>query len=305
MSTETISQTTIRALLATERGLYDVGTGRLVLNDRPVTSVALDGAVVYALVDGVELHRIDGDRVDRIARLTDGAGTAIHVYRGALWIGGTSAGLWRLDGTELTPVDSFLTAPTRPEWSAPWGGPPAVYSFASRGDDLYVSVHVGGIMRTSDQGRTWEATSDLHDDVHQVTAGPNGTLWAATGRRGLASSTDRGRTWSYHRDGLHATYLLTVAATGDQVLVGASSGPRASDGVIYRFDGEAFEPVGRPLPDELHGAVGPRRLAAAGHHAAVATPDGSLYVSTDGGHSWHRHLDDLDRVTEIAVAAPS
>lgn len=301
MSTEAILPTTIEALVATEGGLYHALTGDPVLADRPVTAVALDGAVPYALVDRVELYRIDGDRAEPVARLADGRGSAMHVHRGSVWVGGESVGLWRLNGIELAPVESFLTAPTRSDWSTPWGGPPAVFSFASHRDDLYISVHVGGIMRTSDQGRTWEATIDLHDDVHQVTVGADGTLWAATGYRGLASSTDRGRTWADHSQGLHGTYLLAVAATGDGVLVGASSGPRASDGAVYRFDGTTFERVGDPLPAELHGAVGPRQLAAAGDRAAVVTPDGSLYLSADGGRRWHRRRNDLPRAAEVVI----
>lgn len=301
MSMQTMSPTTVRALVATERGLYDTNTGRTVLADRSVTSVAMDGAVAYALVDEVELYRIDGDGPEPVARLADGQGSALHVHRGSVWVGGHSAGLWRLDARSLVAVESFLNAPTRSAWSTPWGGPPSVFSFASRGDDLFVSVHVGGILRTSDDGRTWRATIDLHDDVHHVAAGPDGTLWAATGRRGLAGSGDRGETWTYHRQGLHSTYLLAVAATNDAVLVGSSSGPRASDGAVYRFDGTTFERVGRPLPAEMHGAVGPRRLTASGNRAAVVTPDGSLFISTDGGKEWHRHGGDLSGAAEVAL----
>ena len=148
------------------------------------------------------------------------------------------------------------------EWHTPWGGPPAVFSMASDGTDLYVSVHVGGILRSADGG-SWVPTIDLHDDVHQVAVGADATVWAATGRRGLAESRDRGRTWQYHTEGLHARYLLTVATVGDGVLVGASSGHAGRDGAIYRFDGRRFERC-RGLPGDLHGAVGPRQLAADG-----------------------------------------
>ena len=47
---------------------------------------------------------------------------------------------------------------------------------ASHGDDLYVSVHVGGVLHSADDdGRTWRATIDLHDDVHQVVVDDAGT----------------------------------------------------------------------------------------------------------------------------------
>jgi photosystem II stability/assembly factor-like uncharacterized protein len=158
---------------------------------------------------------------------------------------------------------------------------------ASHHDDLYVSVHVGGILHTADGGQTWQATIDLHQDVHQVAVDPDtGAVWAATGTSGLAESTDQGRTWAHHTRGLHATYLLAVAATRAGVLVAASSGHAGRDGAIYLFDGTRFR---RPdgLPHDFGGAIKPRHLAGDGDDAALLTPDGSLYASRDGGRRWH------------------
>jgi photosystem II stability/assembly factor-like uncharacterized protein len=173
---------------------------------------------------------------------------------------------------------------------------------ASSVADLYVNVHVGGILRSGDDGATWTSTIDLHDDVHQVVVDPDGTtVWAATGRRGLAESTDAGRTWTHHVDGLHGTYLLAVAITSAGVLVGASSGHAATDGGLYLYDGSRFAPVADGLPDRFHGAIGPRRLAGAGSHAALALPDGTVHVSDDGGRGW-APLGRFDAVRELVVA---
>jgi hypothetical protein len=38
---------------------------------------------------------------------------------------------------------------------------------ASHRDDVYVGVHVGGIIRSDDGGETWTDTIDLHVDVHR------------------------------------------------------------------------------------------------------------------------------------------
>ncbi len=303
MSISSLSPITTTALVATERGLYDARADRMMLPGRNVNSVASDGEAIYALVDGIELHRVENGSPEFIARVTDGRGSVVHVHRGTVWIGGHEAGLWRLDAGSgaITPVSSFDEAPTRSAWSTPWGGPPAVFSFASHGDDLYVSIHVGGIIRTSDDGRTWHATIDLHDDVHQVATSDDGRLWAATGRRGLAESSDRGETWTYHRSGLHSSYLLAVTATDDAVLVGASSGPSASDGAVYRFDGTTFDRFGHPLLTDLQGAVGPRQLSALGDIVAVVTPDDTLVVSTDGGRDWHRRGNELSGVRQVLL----
>lgn len=273
-------------LVAADDGLHHGSRPAEHLAGRTVTAVAAtDPDAAWALVDGVEVVRVTPYGAEAVAHLTDGGGLCIHEHRGTVFVGGTEARLWRLEGGDLVRVVSFDDAPTRSEWSTPWGGPPDVFSIASHSDDLYVSVHVGGILHSDDGGRTWRANIDLHDDVHQVVVDDTGTVWAATGRRGLARSTDKGRTWQYFSDGLHATYLLAVAVTDTGVLVSAQSGHAGSDTTVYRLVGDRFEPV-TGLPEPLSG-VSPGHLAASGDHAALAADDGGVHLSHDGGRTWH------------------
>jgi len=248
-----------------------------------------------------DLHRVDDAGAALVARLDGDVGACVIEHRGEVFVGGRNAEVWRLDGNALVPVPSFRTAPTSDRWHTPWGGPPDIFSMAAHGDDLYVGVHVGGIMRSADGGRTWAPTIDLREDVHQVTVDERGHLWAATGHGALAHSADRGATWELHSRGLHARYLLAVAVAGEEVLVGASSGPHADDGALYRFDGTAFERCAEGLPDDFAGAVGPRRLAASGAVAAVALPSGDVYASTDGGHRWTQVAEHLRDVSDVVV----
>lgn len=273
-------------LVAADDGLHHGSRPAEHLVGRSVTAVtATDPTAAWALVDGTDIVRVTPDGTDEIARLTDGRGLCIHEHRGTVFVGGKDARLWRLEGGDLVRVASFDDAPTHEQWTTPWGGPPDVFSMASHGDDLYVSVHVGGILHSADYGQTWRATIDLHDDVHQVVVDDGGTVWAATGRRGLARSTDKGRTWQYLTDGLHATYLLAVAVTDAGVLVSAQSGHVGGDTAVYLFDGDRFEPVSG-LPSPLSG-ISPRHLAASGATAALAIDDGSVYLSNDAGRTWH------------------
>ena len=291
-------------IIGTARGLrfVDSSTGNGdPLDGAPITAVHSSGDDLWVLADRRDLYRVTDGFADLIASLDhDASGTCVGTHDGAVWVGGDDAQLWRLDGKHLEPVDSFQDAPSRGEWHTPWGGPPAVFSMASDGTDLYVSVHVGGILRTAD-GASWVPTIDLHDDVHQVTVGLDGTVWAATGMRGLAESRDRGSTWRYHTAGLHATYLLAVAVTTDGVFVGASSGHAGRDGTIYHFDGERFTRAAG-LPDQLNGAVGPRQLAAKGSDAVVALPNGDVYASADGGAEWAPLVTGLPAVAEVTLA---
>jgi hypothetical protein len=292
---------TLQPVIATSHGIRFPAGGKLEsLADEPITSIHTDGDDLWALVARRDLHRINGAGGELVARLDDAAGTVVGTHRGVVWIGGQHARLWRLDGDALVAASSFEDAPTHDEWHTPWGGPPDVFSIASDATYLYVSVHVGGILRTTD-GETWTPTIDLHDDVHQVAVGDDGTVWAATGRRGLAESRDHGATWRYHTDGLHARYALAVAPLPQGALVAVSSGHAAKDGGVYRFDGERITRC-EGLPSDLGGAVGPRQLATAGDRAAVALPNGDVYVSDDGGREWARLAAGVRSAGQVAFA---
>src|SRR5205085_4798127 len=111
-----------------------------------------------------------------------------------------------LDGGGNEPVPSFDEVEGRDAWHQPHGGPPAVRtSVADNEGRLYVNVHVGGIVRSDDDGRSWQPTIDIDNDVHQVATVPSqpGRIVAATAR-GLATSDDYGKTWRILDDGLHA-----------------------------------------------------------------------------------------------------
>jgi hypothetical protein len=295
----TAVRTKTDALIGTSSGLRSVRDAAPIpeLDDLPITAVHQDGAGLWVLADRRDLYRVDGDRAERVASLDEGSGVCVGTHRGAVYVGGARAMLWRLGGDRLEPVESFQTAPTSDEWHTPWGGPPDVFSIASDGTRFYVSVHVGGILRSID-GESWTSTIDLHDDVHQVTVAPDGTLWAATGMRGLAQSTDHGSTWHYHTEGLHATYALAVAAVGDGALVAVSSGHAGRDGAVYRF-GSGGTHRCNGLPADMHGAVGPKQLAAAGDDAVVALPNGDIYASSNGGHDWARIANAVGQVSEV------
>jgi hypothetical protein len=267
------------------------------LADAPITSLHTAGDTLWALVARRDVYRVDAGTSELVARLDEPAGGVIGTHRGVVWVGGQRARLWRLDGNSLVEEKSFQAAPTHADWHTPWGGPPDVFSMASDGTYLYVSVHVGGILRTTD-GTDWTPTIDLHDDVHQVALGDDGTVWAATGMRGLAESRDHGVTWRYHTRGLHATYALAVAPLLHGALVAVSSGHAAKDGGVYRFDGERNIRC-EGLPAELRGAVGPRQMATSGNRAVVALPNGDVHQSDDGALTWARVAEGVRSVSEL------
>lgn len=185
--------------------------------------------------------------------------------------------------------ESFESAPTRDQWFTPWGGPPVVRTWSVAPDTgaLFVNVHVGGILRSTDGGGSWTATLDLQHDVHEVVALAGGVVLAACGDAGLAVSRDNGDTWSFVVEGLApgSTYARAVAATDDGwVLLSASQGAGGGRSAVYRrrLDavGQSFEVVA----DGLDGNVDSGMLTP----SRFETERGTVWVSADAGATWSR-----------------
>lgn len=169
-------------------------------------------------------------------------------------------------------------------------------------DDVYVNVHVGGILRSPDRGETWRPTIDIDADVHQVTTAEGLVLAACA--EGLATSTDRGETWSFRTDGLEARYARAVAVCGESVLVSSSNGPRGGRAAVYRADrgGGGFE---RCLagPGWFDDNIDTSCLDALPDDpfAAFGTTDGRIYASTDAGSTWDELAAGLPPVRRVLV----
>jgi hypothetical protein len=292
-------------LAATNDGIRDVETGAVTLAGRDVTHLVGTGDTSWALVDGgrrVLRAHARGDW-EEIAGVEGAPGHCLHpLSKGGLLIGTEGAHVLRLEDRVLRRLPSFDAVPGRDRWKNPASAEPAVWSFAALGESVFVSVHVGGLWRSDDEGETWTASLDPGVDVHQVAAS-NGALMVAAAR-GFASSRDAGHTWAWTTSGLHAGYLQSIAATGDTVFIGAASGPFAEDCAVYCASppGTAFERRAGGLPGRL-ATIGPYRLAAAGQRLAVATRAGDVFTSTDAGASWAHGATGLPQIRTLVVTS--
>jgi len=257
---------------------------------------------LWAVVDARSLwRRDDGGDWSHVASLPDDSGgegggleaLCIADTRanevGGILVGTSDARLFRAgaDGS-LVQLAGFDDAPTRDEWYTPWGGPPDTRTITEDGDSVYVNVHVGGVLRSRDEGATWQPTIDLHADVHRVVTG-HGRVYAA-GAHGLSISADGGDTWRLCDAGLHATYCRAVAVCGSSLLLSASAGPDGRQAALYRGDvaGEWFERCTQGLPEWFDGNLDSLCVDALpdGSLAAFGTHSGEVLVSQDGGVSW-------------------
>jgi hypothetical protein len=221
----------------------------------------------------------------------------------SLLIGTSEAHLFLLKGRDVDELSSFEDAPGRSDWFTPWGGPPDVRSL-SRGPtgDVYVNVHVGGILRSKDLD-AWKPTLEIGSDVHQVLATERGVFAASAW--GLGVSRDGGASWSFESDGLHATYARAVAVCDSTLLMSASEGPRGRRSAVYRRDSQeaGFVKSGDGLPEWFAHNIDTGCLDAAGPLAAFATEDGGVFLSEDSGLSWRVLADDLPPARSVLIVA--
>jgi photosystem II stability/assembly factor-like uncharacterized protein len=278
-------------LVGTPTGIRRLDSGRELVGE-PVTAMAGEWALT-------------GERVlwhggDRVAELDGPGATCLLPTDHGVLVGTAGAHLLQVDDGMVEQVVSFDEAEGRAGWYTPWGGPPDVRSLAEDSEGaLYVNVHVGGIVRSADGGRTWRPTIDIDSDVHQVVAA-DGSVLAATAY-GLACSQDGGGEWSFLTDGLHATYSRAVAVAGGSVLVSVSRGPDGDDAAVYRLAGDRFERCRDGLPEWFTGNVDTGCLVAGGETVVLGTGDGSVFVSTDAGRRWEQAATGFGAVSCLTI----
>ena len=288
--------------IATAAGLYRADSSAPVaFAERDVSSVVIDDGSRWALIDGREIWRTQGGPWERYAEVAEHRCRCLLPRADEVLVGTARAHLVVARPEGAKPLAAFEQVDGRDEWFTPWGGPPDVRSLSASPSALFANVHVGGIPRSDDDGRSWRPTIDIQADVHQVIAS-DGLVFAATAR-GLATSGDAGESWSFYADGLHADYCRAVAVAGDTLLLSASVGPHGGRAALYRrpLDGAGFEKCSDGLPEWFGDNIDTHCLHASGTDAAFGTSDGSAFISSDAGATWRRIAAGLPAVRAVAV----
>jgi hypothetical protein len=214
---------------------------------RQVASLAKDASGWWAIVGEGELWRsVDAGPWKPFASVETLRANCMLSTEAGVFVGTSEARLLVLRDKTLERVRSFDDTEGQDTWYTPWGGPPDVRSMsADPAGPVYANVHVGGIVKSANGGKSWEPTIDIHSDVHKVLFDSDSGLVLAATARGLATSADGGGSWRFDFEGLHAKYLRSVAVSDGTVLVGASTGPRTDKAAVYRKRVDAAEPFQR------------------------------------------------------------
>lgn len=284
-------------------GLFVItgGTRRQEIGGQPVRGLAPDGhGGALAIVGGHALRR----------RAADGEWTTIATspvelsccvaVGDMIYVGTEDARmLGVVEGSKLDALVGFDIVAGRETWYAGSAiingervGPPlGIRSITATPDGvLLANVHVGGIVRSSDDGLTWQPTIDIDTDVHQVCAHPTDPRMAAAASGvGLCVSRDAGATWSIEQEGLHGLHCSAVAFSGGNILVSAAESHFAAHGAIYQRPigaHGALAPVGDGFPRWIDGITDTDCIATTASAIAVADQAGNLYLSGDSGRTW-------------------
>ncbi|HVD09259.1 MAG TPA: hypothetical protein VNB88_01305 [Gaiellaceae bacterium] len=228
---------------------------------------------------------------------------AISPADGAVYAGTEPSRLFRSDddGASWRELEALLELPSRPTWSFPprpwtshvrWIAPSP-----HEADLLLVGIELGGLMRSSDGGASWQDhRPGAQPDVHSLAWHPRllGRAYEAGGG-GAAFSKDAGESWQPADEGRDRHYTWSVAVDPDDPdlwYVSASTGPYAAHGrgdpqaFIYRRQaGEHWRSLAGGLPQPLPAM--PYALVAGDGRLFAGLADGQIWESRDRGDSWH------------------
>ena len=227
---------------------------------------------------------------------------AVSAADGAVYAGTEPSRLFRSDdrGESWRELDALLELPSRPSWSFP----PRPWTSHVRwiepsphdADLLLVGIELGGLMRSTDGGASWQDhRPGAQPDVHSLAWHPRDSARAyEAGGGGTAFTVDAGESWRPADDGRDRNYTWSVAVDPDDPelwYVSASTGPFAAHGggdpqarIYRRRPGDEWRALGGGLPEPLPAM--PYALVAADGRLFAGLADGQIWESRDRGDSW-------------------
>ena len=283
-----------------------------------------DGDVVYAGLRAGGVRRTgNGGRgwVDCALPAPGVFSVAVSAVDGAVYAGTEPSALFCSDdgGASWRELTALLELPSRPTWSfppRPWTSHVRWIAPSPHDRDLLlVGIELGGLMRSTDGGASWQDhRPGAQRDVHSLAWDPwvEGRAYEAGGG-GAAWSKDGGETWQAADAGRDRHYTWAVAVEPDDAnawYVSASTGPFAAHGRgdpqarIYSWRDGEWRALAGGLPEPLPAM--PYALVAIEGRLFAGLADGQLWESNDRGESWHACALEggvLTRLNALAYAA--
>jgi photosystem II stability/assembly factor-like uncharacterized protein len=180
---------------------------------------------------------------------------------------------------------------------------------------LFVGIEQGGLLKSTDDGRTFRVIPGMDDDVHRIVINPlNPDQIHITTGVGMYVTADAGKTWEQWTDLQHEIGgypdLLVQHPRQPRLMFVASAqkGPGswfrehyAGSRVSKSTDGgRTWQPVRRGFPDRLRTAFEAMCLEDWGESFSLfaATATGEVWCSDDGGEHWAEVINNLAPISK-------
>ena len=278
-------------LIGTRNGLYRLGEAApLYLAGSRIQAIAPDDGSYWVVHGDGDVSHLDASGSVQLRLHSDRRLNCVLAADDGVLLGAAEATLLALgpDGNAGRD-EAFDATPGRSTWHTPWGGPPDVRSMARTADGaVLVNVHVGGVVRRR-PGEAWNPSMEVNADAHEVAAHPtDGSVAAAATAIGLATTSDGADTWSFHTEGLTATYSRAVAVSEDRLFFSVADSHAGRNSKLYRagLDGSNIEHCTVGLPEPFTSHINTGCLVARGKLVVAGDPDGTIYASEDAGDTW-------------------
>ncbi len=209
-------------------------------------------------------------------------------------------------GQNWSELPAIRSVGSVPNWTFP--GPPHEahvkhITFDPRSaDTIYVSIEVGGALKSIDGGQTFRDLHGMYEDVHRMVVVPTqpSHIYIAGGD-GLWESKDSGETWERLTDRTariaYPDALLVHPETPELMfMAGAICSPgewrktKDADSRIGRSrdGGRTWEYLDGGLPEHIHGNMEAMVMNSypGGFALFAGTTDGDVYLGEDEGERW-------------------
>ena len=222
-------------------------------------------------------------------------------------------------GLHWTESPALRSVPSVPQWSFP--APPHIGHLKHINFDpyspttIYASIEVGGLLKSTDAGESWQELHGIYEDVHRLVIHPhNPKRMYVTGGNGLYVTSDGGATWEHWTSrtaeiGGYPDMLVYHPKQPDLMVIAAAqdnpgtwrkthfAGARISrshDG------GRHWEVLRNGLPDRMQASIEAMCLEdwEGSFSVFAATTAGEVYCSGDGGEHWSRIISGLAPISK-------